>query len=426
MAEARACRVCGAALRSDVAVGSCPVCALRGALALAANQQQSASAPMATISHASGAKVRYFGDYELLEEIGRGGMGVVFKARQMSLKRMVAVKMILAGRLASETDLRRFHTEAEAAADLDHPNIVAIYEVGEHQGQHFFSMRLVEGEDLAARMSASHRACPGTVAAGLVAKVARAVHYAHRRGLLHRDLKPGNILIDSKGEPHVTDFGLAKRLDTRATITLSATTVGTPSFMAPEQASGKALRPTTAVDIYSLGAILYFLLTQRPPFAAATLVDTLRSVVEDEPPSPRALDPDIDRDLETVCLKCLEKNPDRRYGSADALAEDLERWLRHEPIQARRVTVWERGMKWVRRKPAIAGLLAGLALVGALGSAGVAWQAKRARAERALRQIQKAEERLGAGESATALAPWPRCYVAASLTAWRLGVSCPH
>ncbi len=334
--------------------------------------------------------MRYFGDYELLEEIGRGGMGVVLRARQMSLKRPVAVKMILTGQLASEADVRRFHAEAEAAANLDHPNIVAIYEVGEHQGQHYFSMQLVEGEDLATRMSASERPLASSAAAGLVAKVARAVHYAHRRGILHRDLKPANVLLDAKGEPHVTDFGLAKRLGRRGTVTLSESTAGTPSFMAPEQASGKAPRPTTAVDIYSLGAILYYLLTKRPPFGPAMLLETLRRVAEEEPARPSALNQGIDRDVETICLKCLEKDPNHRYGSAEALAEDFKRWLRHEPIRARRVTLFERGIKWARRKPTVAGLLVGLALVAALGSAGVAWQSRQAKKER-----KRAEENFG-------------------------------
>ena len=313
-------------------------------------------------------KTRRFGDYELLEEIARGGMGVVYKARQVSLDRIVAVKMILVGELAGEPEVKRFRAEAEAAASLDHPNIVAIYEVGEHEGQHYFSMRFVEGRSLAQELKDGEwKNREGGDSARLLVTVARAVHYAHQRGILHRDLKPGNILIDAQGQPHVTDFGLAKRVDLDSSLTMSGAVIGTPHYMPPEQASGNARHLTTAADIYSLGAILYELLTGQPPFEADTPMEVMRKAVDQEPKRPSAIRRWLDRDLETVCLKCLEKDPHRRYASADALAEDLERWLRNEPILARPANTWKHMMKWIRRHPAPTGIIGlGAASAGAI------------------------------------------------------------
>jgi hypothetical protein len=328
---------------------------------------------------AGGTIIRYFGDYELLQEIARGGMGVVYKARQVSLNRMVAVKMILAGQLASQADVQRFRTEAEAAANLDHPNIVPIYEVGEHEGQHYYSMKLVEGGSLASWITDCRLQSADfqKQAAKIMVQVARAVHHAHQRGILHRDLKPGNILLqkaegekDDKGAsdssiiaPHssftsmVTDFGLAKRVEGDRALTQSGALVGTPSYMAPEQARSEKVL-TTAVDVYALGAILYELLTGQPPFRAETALDTVLWVLEKEPASPRSLNGKIKLDLETICLKCLRKEPDKRYESAAALANDLERWTRGELIQARPPGTLERGIKWAKRRPALAGLVA--------------------------------------------------------------------
>lgn len=375
MTETRKCPDCGTAMPPQAQPGQCPACLFQIALKVGGSVL---AIPTESVTHEAPTRVRYFGDYELLEPIAQGGMGVVYKARQLSLNRLVALKMIRAGELANETEVARFRAEAEAAASLDHPNIVPIYEVGEHEGRQYFSMKLVEGGSLAERAGDYGF----REAAALLATVARAVHYAHQHGILHRDLKPGNILMDAGGQPHVTDFGLAKRIETDSSMTRSGAIVGTPSYIAPEQAAGgKGL--TTAADIYSLGAILYELLTGRPPFQGTTVLDTLMKVREQEPKPPHALNAQVDRDLETICLKCLEKNPQTRYGSADALAEDVERWLALEPIRARPATTRDRVVKWARRKPVVASLVLGLHLVATLGLMGNLWQWHRAREEAA-------------------------------------------
>jgi WD40 repeat protein/serine/threonine protein kinase len=358
-----------------------------------------------------------FGDYELLQEIARGGMGVVYRARQVSLHRLVALKMIRDGRLASAEEVERFRREAEAAAALEHPHIVPVYEVGEHEGRCYFSMKWIEGGSLAERLSAlgSRPSADCRGAAQFVVAIARAVHHAHQHGILHRDLKPANILLqarvttnhtnntnkktkergiqlitaspsksdcsassyscDSWGDffPMVTDFGLAKRVAGDGMPTRSGLIVGTPSYMAPEQAAGsKGL--TTAVDVWGLGAILYELLTGRPPFQGESTLEVLRQVQEEEPPRPRAPNPQVDRDLETICLKCLRKEPQSRYGSAEALADDLTRWLGGEPIQARPVGIAERLRKWAWRRPAVAALAATLAAIIPTALLLISWQ----------------------------------------------------
>jgi len=316
-------------------------------------------------------KVRYFGDYEIVRELARGGMGVVFEARQISLNRSVAVKMILAGQLADEMEVKRFYTEAEAAANLDHPGIVPIFEVGQHDGQHYFSMGFVEGQSLAGLLVAGPLAA--RKAAELMIKVADAIAYAHHRGLIHRDLKPANILLDRDGNPRVTDFGLAKKVQGDSGLTGSGQIMGTPSYMPPEQAGGRRGDVGVAADVYSLGATLYALITGRPPFQAATAVDTVLQVLSDEPVPPRRLNASIPLDLETICLKCLEKEPFRRYATASELAADLSRYVSGEPIVSRPISRAERAWKWVNRRPALSAALAAciLALLGA--AAGGTW-----------------------------------------------------
>jgi serine/threonine protein kinase len=306
----------------------------------------------ATGTYARPTKVRCFGDYEILAEIARGGMGIVYKARQISLNRPVAVKMILAGQFANESEVKRFHAEAEAAANLRHPGVVPIYEVGINQGQHYFSMEYVEGRSLA--QLTRENSLSAIKAAELVLETAAIVQYAHEQGVLHRDLKPSNILIGANNRVRITDFGLSKRMTGDSDLTLTGQVIGTPSYMPPEQAAAQHEIIGAASDVYALGAILYELLTGRPPFRGDTIGETLRQVQHDDPVRPRLLTPKLLRDLETICLKCLEKEPRRRYATAQELADELGRFLRGEPIHARSIGTLERTFKLVMRQPATA------------------------------------------------------------------------
>lgn len=317
-----------------------------------------------------------FADYEILGEIGRGGTSVVYRARQRRLNRIVALKTLHGAALGSRDAFERLQTEAQAVARLDHPNIVPLYEVGRHAGTHFLTLRYFEAGSLADALKL-RRFTPGE-AVRFLATAARAVHHAHSRGVLHRDLKPSNFLLDESGAPHVADFGLAKLADSDSNLTLSTSVLGTPAYMAPEQAAGNARDAGTPADIYALGAVLFELLTGRPPFLGRSALEVLRLVADAEPPRPSSLMPGLDRDLEAVCLRCLEKDPARRYASAAALAEDLERWLRHEPLSIRPLSSRERMVKWVRRRPLVAALGGGFALAVLLGFAGVTWQWQRA------------------------------------------------
>jgi TolB-like protein/tRNA A-37 threonylcarbamoyl transferase component Bud32/Tfp pilus assembly protein PilF len=378
----RVCRKCGAKIFSDAPRGLCTACVLETALGIfpdaVAGVDSSAGSldelsrdnakPVSGVTDAVRAAtiLGQLGDYELLEEIGRGAQGVVFRARQKSLNRTVALKVISLGQWASKAHLRRFRLEAEAAAKLEHPGIVPIHEVGERDGSCYFSMKFVEGGQL--DEVAKRKPMPIRRAVELIAKVASTVHYAHEHGILHRDIKPGNILLDAKGEPHLTDFGLARLVESESSVTHTLDVLGTPSYMAPEQAVGNNAVVSSVTDVYGLGAVLYQLLTGQPPFAGGATYETIKLLLDTEPRQPRLLNPRIDRDLSTICLKCLEKDPKRRYSSALALAEDLDRWLKHEPILARRTGPVARARKWVRRNPTSTLLAASLiALAAAAG-----------------------------------------------------------
>jgi WD40 repeat protein len=335
------------------------------------NEQKTLTSPRESAAAASAGDWPRVPGYQVLGVLGRGGMSVVYKARQVNADRLVALKMILAGGEANPAELARFRTEAEAIARLQHPHVVQVFEVGQHQGLPFFSLEFCPGGSLHRQLAATP--LPPQEAAALVAKLARGVQAAHAARVLHRDLKPGNVLLAADGTPKVTDFGLAKKLDAQG-VTLSGDIMGTPSYMAPEQASGQSKEVGPATDVYALGAILYECLTGRPPFKAATAWDTLTQVVFTEPVLPRQLNAQVPRDLETICLKCLHKEAPKRYASAAELADDLGRFQAGEPIIARPVGRLERGMKWVRRKPALAALSALLVLVFFAGVAGVIWQ----------------------------------------------------
>jgi len=354
-----------------------------------------------------------FGDYELLEHIGEGGMGVVYKAWQKSVKRPVALKMIRAGQLASAVELERFRNEAELVGTLDHTHIVPIFYVGEHEGRLYYTMKLIEGGNLARRIAEFALPDEPNVSRHALAErqrklvrlmvtLARSVNHAHRRGILHRDLKPGNVLLDDDGEPHVTDFGLAQRFEGDTLAEESGVIVGTASYMSPEQAVGKTRGLTTAVDVYSLGAMFYELLTGRPPFRGGTFIETLFQVREQEPTPPRVLNPNVDRDLETICLKCLQKDPKRRYRSAERLAESLECWLAGKPIPDRPVSTLERLWLWGRRHPTAAGLSAATVLLLALVTV-TALSVARARAARLEEEVLRSNVYAAQGVASTVL-----------------------
>ena len=347
------CQTCGTAHATASNEGLCPACMLRGALV--------ASDPDATVILTTSHKLpRAFGPYELVEEIARGGMGVVYKARQIALNRTVALKVLIGGAYSSESLIRRFQVEAEAAGALQHPNIVAIHEFGECDGQPFFTMDFIEGRNLSEVTGG--RPLEATRAARYLRTIAEAVHFAHQRGILHRDLKPSNVLIDQNDQPRVADFGLAKRLHGESDATVAGQMLGSPNYAPPEQASGRQKDVGVTSDVYSLGGLLYNLLTGRAPFLASTVQETLRLVAEADPVAPRELNRTVPRDLETICLKCLEKEPARRYATAQVLADELQRFLKGEPILARPVSPPEQLWRWGRRHPAIASLAATVVL----------------------------------------------------------------
>jgi len=384
MAGPKRCPGCGVPLVGAQGKGVCVHCLLRATLDQPGLATQ--GAPDLTpilLRPASPAAVKFysFGDYELLEEIARGGMGVVFRARHTQLNRMVALKFIHPGRLNSVEAARRFQLEARSAAQLQHPNIVPIYEVGEWAGQPYFSMQLMSGGTLARYVSGGRPRLSPAEAARLLAVVARAVHYAHQRGIIHRDLKPGNILLDNHGEPHLTDFGLAKVLVEGQDLTQTQAVLGTPHYMAPEQTRPASFELTTASDLYSLGVILYELLTGQHPFGGDTLTEILSQARDRTPRPVFQLNQEVDRDLNKICLKCLETQPEHRYSSAAGLAADLERWGRHEPIMARSASRTERLRKWVRRNPALAMATAMAVVAAAVALGGILWQWSNARQE---------------------------------------------
>ena len=343
-----------------------------------------------------GQRIRYFGDYELLSEVARGGMGVVYKARQVTLNRVVALKMILSGNLARKEEIKRFKLEAEAAAQLDHPSIVPIHEIGEHDGQHYFSMGYVDGGSLSGRLRKGPLSPDES--ASLLSQICDAVEYAHTMGVVHRDLKPSNVLLDGNGSPRVSDFGLAKRVDCDSELTKTGQAIGTPAYMPPEQAAGKIDEIGPHSDVYSLGAILYAMLTGRPPFHAATTFDTLRQVLQSEPVPPIQINSAVPTDLNTICLKCLNKDPIKRYESAQDLGEDLRRFLDRSPIKARSIGRIEFAYRLARRHPARTGLVFTLAISFLLAAGigvGLPYQWKLSRTNESLSNALGREQTLG-------------------------------
>ncbi|MHC1762732.1 MAG: protein kinase [Verrucomicrobiia bacterium] len=373
------CPQCGAVLSPQAIAGLCPICLGRLVLSpAAAGASTGGSRP--EVCSPGGGGVPRFGEYELLEEIASGGMGVVYRARQLSLNRIVALKMVLPPRLNDARFLHRFRTEAEATAQLQHPSIVAIHSVGEIDGQPYYTMDFVEGRTLAQLVEKSP--LEPVRAAAYVKAIAEAIHYAHQRGILHRDLKPSNVLIDTDDKPRVTDFGLAKLLHAEADLTLSGHLLGSPSYMAPEQAEGRWRDVSVRSDVYSLGAMLYELVTGRPPFHTDSALATLKQVLETAPLPPSERNSAVPLDLDTICLKCLEKNPGQRFHSAQELADELGRFLRNEPIEARPVNALERCARWCHRNPRLAAALGGVGLSLLLGVMGIAWEWRKADAQR--------------------------------------------
>lgn len=408
MTQPEKCPQCGTLLFGVAATKLCPKCL--GVLAFAPEPtlgDTTLRPPATTLPR--------LGDYELLEEIARGGMGVVYRARQLSLNRIVAVKVVLHGPFSSPEFVKRFRTEAAVVAGLQHPNIVAIYEFGQAGDDHFFSMEYIEGQNFA-DLTREHP-LPARRAAAYLKTIAAAVHYAHQRGVLHRDLKPSNVLLDRFDQPRITDFGLAKILGSNAELTTTGQVLGSPSYIAPEQAAGHVADAGIPSDVYSLGAILYHLLTGRPPFQGETLPEILLQVQNAEPVPPSRLNPSVPADLQTICVKCLQKEPARRYATAQELADDLGRVLGNEPIHARPVPLSEKAWLWCRRRPALATLIVALHLVLGLGILGVLWQWRRAEqnahGERQQRQVAEnyaARVRLNlyAGDVSFAAQAWQR------------------
>lgn len=368
MTADKKCSKCGASISERALRGLCPKCLGRLAFGFLASEPTDGSEMLNAL--------RRVGDYEILEEIARGGMGVVYRARQMSLNRLVALKMVLHGPFSSEEFVQRFKTEAQAAARLHHPNIVGIYEIGEEDGHHYFSMEYIEGKNLADLTS--QRPLNAARAARLLKTISEAVHYAHGQGVLHRDLKPSNVIIDNLDQPHITDFGLAKVIQSRAGLTITGQTLGSPNYMAPEQVGGKHSVTGAFTDVYSLGGILYHLLTGRPPFQGETIPEVLSQLQAADPVPPRRLNPSVPISLQTICMKCLQKQPEGRYATAGELTEELECFLANKPIKARPVSAVRKLTLWCRRHPVPAALTVALAMVILLGFVAVFGQWSRA------------------------------------------------